>query len=131
MYAKIETKCDRKSFDYNREFCVAKLSIIIHYSLLINIAEGRKRMSEIKLTNEIFFALAKCKDAKSAMAMLKNKGYDVTEEKAESLWSAIQNEILTDEELDKLIGGTTALVSGTNAVTSYHIVVSSGCSAVN
>lgn len=84
LYAKIETKC-----------------------------EGRKRMSEIKLTNEIYFALAKCKDAKSAMAMLKSKGYDVTEEKAESLWSAIQNEILTDEELDKLTGGTT---SGTNAV---------------
>ena len=88
-------------------------------------------MSEIKLTNEIFFALTKCKDAKSAMAMLKSKGYDVTEEKAESLWSAMQNEILTDEELDKLIGGTTALVSGTSAVTSYHIVVSSGCTAVN
>lgn len=86
VYAKIETKC-----------------------------EGRKKMSEIKLTNEIFFALTKCKDAKSAMAMLKNKGYDVTEEKAESLWSATQSEILTDEELDKLIGGTTALVNGTNA----------------
>lgn len=78
-------------------------------------------MSEIKLTNEIFFALAKCKDAKSAMAMLKSKGYDVTEEKAESLWSAIQNEILTDEELDKLIGGTTALVSGTSAVTFAYV----------
>lgn len=76
LYAKIETKC-----------------------------EGRKRMSEIKLTNEIFFALTKCKDAKSAMAMLKSKGYDVTEEKAESLWSAIQNHVLTDEELDKLTGG--------------------------
>lgn len=88
VYAKIETKC-----------------------------EGRKRMSEIKLTNEIFFALAKCKDAKSAMAMLKSKGYDVTEEKAESLWSAIQNHVLTDEELDKLTGGTTALVSGASAVT--------------
>lgn len=88
LYAKIETKC-----------------------------EGRKRMSEIKLTNEIFFALAKCKDAKSAMAMLKSKGYDVTEEKAESLWSAVQNHVLTDEELDKLTGGTTALVSGASAVT--------------
>lgn len=85
-------------------------------------------MSEIKLTNEIFFALAKCKDAKSAMDMLKSKGYDVTEEKAESLWSAVQNHVLTDEELDKLTGGTT---SGTNAVTPYHIVISSGCSAVN
>ena len=78
-------------------------------------------MSEIKLTNEIFFALAKCKDAKSAMAMLKSKGYDVTEEKAESLWSAMQNEILTDEELDKLIGGTTTLVSGASAVTSAYV----------
>lgn len=74
-------------------------------------------MSEIKLTNEIFFALAKCKDAKSAMAMLKSKGYDITEEKAESLWSAVQNHVLTDEELDKLTGGTTALVSGASAIT--------------
>lgn len=103
VYAKIETKC-----------------------------EGRKRMSEIKLTNEIFFALAKCKDAKSAMAMLKSKGYDITEEKAESLWSAVQNEILTDEELDKLTGGTTALVGGASAITFACVdgavnVVASSC----
>lgn len=103
VYAKIETKC-----------------------------EGRKRMSEIKLTNEIFFALIKCKDAKSAMDMLKSKGYDITEEKAESLWSAVQNEILTDEELDKLTGGTTALVGGASAITFACVdgavtVVASSC----
>ena len=64
-------------------------------------------MSEIKMSPQLLFALMNCKDAKSALEVLKNAGYDVTEEEPDSFLQSLENRELTDEELDLFTGGGT------------------------
>lgn len=64
-------------------------------------------MSEIKISPQLLFAMINCKDAKSALEVLKNAGYDVTEEEADSFLQSLENRELTDEELDLFTGGGT------------------------
>lgn len=62
-------------------------------------------MSKIKLNQEMISALQKCKDAKAIMSLAKSKGVEISEEEAGKIFDALQNEELTDEELEKVVGG--------------------------
>lgn len=67
--------------------------------------EGEIKMAEIKLNQEIITALQNCKDAKSVMDLAKEKGIELSEEKAGKIFAMLQNEEISDEELELVSGG--------------------------
>ena len=62
-------------------------------------------MAEKELSKEQIEALQNCKDAKAVMALAKEKGIELSEEQAGKLYAALQNDKLTDEDLQKVVGG--------------------------
>ncbi|MDO4338246.1 MAG: Nif11-like leader peptide family RiPP precursor [Eubacteriales bacterium] len=69
-------------------------------------------MSEIKLTKE---QLEKAKQAKSAeelLALAKENGIELTEEKARAFYGKLSSEELADEELENAVGGMSDVTAG-------------------
>ncbi len=62
-------------------------------------------MAEIKLNEKIIEALQGCKDVKEVVALAKDKGIDLSEEKAGKILAVVQNDKLSDEDLRKVVGG--------------------------
>lgn len=62
-------------------------------------------MSEIKLNQEMINALQNCKDANSIMEFAKSKGIEMGEEQATKIFAMMQNEEISDEELELVSGG--------------------------
>ncbi len=63
-------------------------------------------MAKVDLDAKMLAALQGCKDVKEVVDLAKSQGLEMDEEKARKVMSIVQSGKLSDEDLDKVVGGS-------------------------